>query len=204
LTQIKFTKSELRNQQLKLLQLEKYLPTLQLKKAMLQLEVNQCSIELENAKTKLITIKNEVENSSSLLSEKVEFNALAQCEIENIKKDYENIAGVEIPIFKDIIFKDSSYFTFDTPVWADAFLEKIKALFREREIVKVINEKKRALAKDLREVSIRVNLFEKILIPRTKEYIRKIKIFLGDQLLAEIAQAKVAKSKLEAKKGAVV
>ena len=54
-------------------------------------------------------------------------------------------------------------------------------------------EKKAALEKELREVSIRVNLFEKILIPRALSNIKKIKVFLGDQQLAAVSQAKVAK-----------
>ena len=62
--------------------------------------------------------------------------------------------------------------------------------------VVVAQERKLALEKELREVSIRVNLFEKILIPRAKANIRKIKIFLGDQQLSAVSQAKVAKGKI--------
>jgi V/A-type H+/Na+-transporting ATPase subunit D len=46
-------------------------------------------------------------------------------------------------------------------------------------------------------VSIRLNLFEKVLIPRAQKNIKKIKIFLGDQELAAVCQAKVAKRKIE-------
>ena len=46
MAEIKLTKNELRNQQNKLSQLEKYLPTLQLKKALLQLEVNEARGEI--------------------------------------------------------------------------------------------------------------------------------------------------------------
>ena len=61
-------------------------------------------------------------------------------------------------------------------------------------------EKKAALDKELREVSIRVNLFEKVLIPRSEANIKKIKVFLGDMELAAVSQAKVAKTKIEAGK----
>jgi V/A-type H+-transporting ATPase subunit D len=64
----------------------------------------------------------------------------------------------------------------------------------------VTNEQRQALEKEWREVSIRVNLFEKILIPRAVENIRKIKVFLGDQQLAAVSRAKVAKTKIEASK----
>ena len=46
MAEVKLTKNELRTQQNKLSQLQKYLPTLQLKKAMLQAEVNEARIEI--------------------------------------------------------------------------------------------------------------------------------------------------------------
>ena len=52
MAQIKLTKTELRLQQLKLAQLLKYLPTLQLKKAMLQAEVNFTQQEIETLQTR--------------------------------------------------------------------------------------------------------------------------------------------------------
>jgi V/A-type H+-transporting ATPase subunit D len=42
---MRLTKTELRLQQLRLNQLQKYLPTLQLKKTLLQLEVNNAQLE---------------------------------------------------------------------------------------------------------------------------------------------------------------
>jgi V/A-type H+-transporting ATPase subunit D len=46
-----------------------------------------------------------------------------------------------------------------------------------------------------------VNLFEKVMIPQAMENIKRIAVFLQDQQLAAVARAKVAKSKIEAKKG---
>lgn len=85
---------------------------------------------------------------------------------------------------------------FDSPVWADRATELVRELATQREKVHIAEEKRRALEKELREVSIRVNLFEKILIPRSQENIKKIRIFLGDQQLSAVAQAKVAKRKI--------
>jgi V/A-type H+-transporting ATPase subunit D len=45
----------------------------------------------------------------------------------------------------------------------------------------------------------RVNLFEKVKIPETKENIRRIRIYLGDQQTAEVVRGKIAKKKIEAK-----
>lgn len=84
----------------------------------------------------------------------------------------------------------------ETPVWLEAAIEGVKALLIVREKIKIAREKKQALEKELREVSIRVNLFEKIMIPRAIQNIKKIKIFLGDQELAAVSQAKVSKRKI--------
>jgi V/A-type H+-transporting ATPase subunit D len=94
-----------------------------------------------------------------------------------VKKTYENIAGVDIPIFQGVTFASPTYMLFDTPVWYESALDAVKKLIIIQEKEKVAQDKKKALEKELREVSIRVNLFEKIMIPRAQDNIKKIKIF---------------------------
>lgn len=197
---IKLTKTELRNQQTRLSQFQRYLPTLQLKKAMLQFEVSLCLMDIQKLKEEFNALKVRVEEFSPFLLEKVSCNLMQYADIVLIKKQYENIAGVEIPIFQKVVFREPEYFLFDTPVWTDRATELLRDLVTGREKINVAEEKRRALEKELREVSIRVNLFEKILIPRASENIKKIRIFLGDQQLAAVAQAKVAKRKIALRK----
>ncbi len=197
---VKLTKNELRIQQNKLAQLKRYLPTLQLKKAMLQFEVINAQMEIDSLKESLDKVRLRVEGFSSFLLEKVDCDIGMYSDVQHVRKRYENIAGVEIPIFESVEFRKSSYFLFDTPVWTESATALLQSLVTEREKIHVAQEKKRALEKELREVSIRVNLFEKILIPRSIENIKKIRIFLGDQQLASVAQAKVAKTKILARK----
>lgn len=82
-------------------------------------------------------------------------------------------------------------------------MDLLRELATAKEKANIAEEKKRALEKELREVSIRVNLFEKVLIPRAMENIKKIRIFLGDQQLAGVAQAKVAKRKIFMRKAEI-
>ncbi len=96
---------------------------------------------------------------------------------------HENIAGVDIPIFERIVFEPAVYSLFDTPVWFESAILGIKELITVREKIKIAEEKKRALEKELREVSIRVNLFEKILIPRAKKISKKLKFSLATSSL---------------------
>lgn len=195
---LKLTKNELRTQQTRLNLFERYLPTLQLKKAMLQFEVNAVIAELGMLRVAFASAIEIVEDFSPLLLDQTTCDALDYAEVLVVKKRYENIAGVEIPLFDEVVFRESDYFLFETPVWIDRGIELLREMIVCREKVGIAEEKKRALEKELREVSIRVNLFEKILIPRSQENIKKIRIFLGDQQLAAVAQAKVAKAKVRA------
>lgn len=196
MTQIKFTKNELREQQYKLNQLTKYLPTLQLKKAMLQMEINQANLEIEHLSLIYEKEVEIVEEFEILLSADDLQDLLVAVAVQEVKKGNENIAGVEFPTFEEVVFGRDDYPLFSTPLWWDDAIETLRSMLVAGEKVKVVKEKKEALAKELREVSIRVNLFEKILIPRHEANIKKIKVFLGDQQLAAVAQAKAAKRKI--------
>ncbi|MBI2743479.1 MAG: V-type ATP synthase subunit D [Chlamydiales bacterium] len=202
MAQIKLTKTELRSQQVRLDQLKKYLPTLQLKKALLQVEVFQAQQEIEDLTIHFGRMEERVKRFSVLLSDKNASDLFSAVTVVEVKKRVENIAGVEIPYFEEVVFHEPTYSLFDTPVWMEPATEGVRELINIREKIRIAREKKTALENELREVSIRVNLFEKILIPRAQENIKKIKIFLGDVLLAAVSQAKVSKQKILKKKAA--
>lgn len=204
MAEIKLTKNELRDQQVHLAQLEKYLPTLQLKKAMLQAEVNEVRQEIQRLEHELDMKRQQVDVFSSLLATRTTIDPLQAVKVKQVHKHYENIAGVEVPYFEGIDFEEFTYSLFETPSWVDAAIVELRKLVILREHVQVAYEQSEALEKEWREVSIRVNLFEKVLIPRAIENIRKIKVFLGDQQLAAVSRAKVAKSKIETNKEAMI
>lgn len=200
MAEIKMTKNELRDQQNKLNQLMKYLPTLQLKKSMLQLEVQEARSEVAKADEEYKNAHKESEEFAPLLSESITIDPLKVTKVSELGKHYENIAGVEVPYFESISFEDYHYSLIDTPAWVDGVIAGLRKLTTAWIKVQIAQEKKAALENELRQVSIRVNLFEKILIPRALANIKKIKVFLGDMQLAAVSQAKVAKRKIEERK----
>lgn len=200
MAEIKLTKNELRNQQIRLAQLSKYLPTLQLKKAMLQIQVNEVRAEIQSLEKNFKELKAQVAEFSSLLSEPIGFDFYQAVKIARIEKRFENIAGVEIPLYEGVTFEPINYDLFTTPPWLDAAISEIRSMTEAKAELVVAEERKKALENELRDVSIRVNLFEKNLIPKAMQNIKKIKIFLGDQQLAAVSQAKVAKTKIEERK----
>lgn len=197
---IKLTKHSLRTQESRMQQLQKYLPTLQLKKALLQVEINECISELENALAKYHEKYREIQKFIKLLSAPDMATFFAGLQIEKSVITYDNIAGLEIPALQEIVFSIPSFSLFSTPFWWDSALQHLQMLLTLKKKYNTIQQKHAILNRELRSVSIRVNLFEKILIPKTHYNIKKIQVFLGDQQLTSIAQSKVAKAKIIAKK----
>lgn len=187
---------ELRVQQLKLEQLQKYLPTLQMKKSMLQLEVSNAALEIDRFVAQASVRQEKIQKYVKLFTDPSFDRLQTATQIQNREILYDNIAGINVPKLEKIDFEKPQYSLFDTPLWFESVLNDIKDLIFSRERIRVAKQKKLVLEKELKEVSIRVNLFEKILIPRSQENIRKIKIFLSDQQLAAVSQAKIAKKKI--------
>ncbi|EYE60914.1 ATP synthase subunit D family protein [Bacteroides fragilis str. S6L5] len=122
--------------------------------------------------------------------------------IEKVDKDYENITGVEVPVIKNIVLSEFSYSVLDTPIWIDTVVSSAREFVVNKVRSEVALERQRILQEELRNVSIRVNLFEKKLIPETTQIIKKIAIFLSDRSITDIGQVKVAKKKIQQRKEA--
>ncbi len=196
MAELKMTKNELRAQQNKLNQLFKYLPTLQLKKALLQAEVAEGRQERYALEDEVEMQKRAVEEYASLFTEPLPCDVSQFAKIQKLTKHYENIAGAEVPFFESVTFNPITYDLFETPVWLEGAISGLRKVSEAKARLMIVTEKLTILEKELREVTIRVNLFEKILIPRAEKNIKKIKVFLGDQQLAAVSQAKVAKTKI--------
>ena len=196
MAEIKLTKGELRIQQQRLGQLDKYLPTLQLKKALLQLEVNEAKVAIEELQNLLMQQRETMEKYRMLIGDRTAFDPKAAAKVVVVERQYENIAGVEVPLYVGVQFEKYEYALFETPPWVDGAVVGVRKAVEIELQIQIGEEKRDALEKELREVSIRVNLFEKILIPRAKANIKKIRVFLGDQQLAAVSQGKVAKTKI--------
>ena len=197
---VKFTKNEMNRLQKKLIQLKKYFPTLKLKKMLLQAEVNKAREEVS---------RNKKIYKQDLMIFETSIKLLSDSSIEEIgeevlydKKEihYDNIAGIEVPNLSSVTFKESKTTYQYRPFWHYDMVEHLRSAKHAFLKWNISEEKKVILEGELRSVSIRVNLFEKRLIPHTEKDISKIKVFLGDQDLSAVSLAKLAKEKVEKKK----
>jgi V/A-type H+-transporting ATPase subunit D len=196
MARLKCTKIELVRLKKKLSLFLKYLPTLQLKKMLLQAEVNKAREELRKLEISYKKEKEEMNKHSHLLDDPHIHDLKEGLEIKEVYTTSENIAGIQVPVLEKLSFKDPLVSLIKTPVWVDTTLRLIRKLKHTYQMMLVGLEKKQILENELRVVSIRVNLFEKRMIPELESQINQIRIFLGDQELQAVASAKVSKEKI--------
>ncbi len=88
-----------------------------------------------------------------------------------------------------------SYALLAKPEWVDRLAELLAAVLELRVRLQVEQRRLAQLDAAVRTITQRVNLFDKVLIPRTRENIRRIHIFLADGERAAVVRAKIAKAK---------
>jgi V/A-type H+-transporting ATPase subunit D len=83
------------------------------------------------------------------------------------------------------------------PFWVDRLVELLKLALEIQIGVQVFQQRVELLAQAERVVTQRFNLFDKVLIPKTKTNIKKIQIYLADAERAGVINSKLAKRKKE-------
>lgn len=196
MARIKLTKGELKKQRDALKQYERYLPTLQLKKQQLQLEILRQSVILDEKKRNQEKIIRSIISWIGLLEDPV-ISIKSFLVVDKITTGLKNIAGVDIPVYERTEFSPAEYDLFTAPLWVDAAIDNLRAYISADTELSVIEQGVLILKQELRITTQRVNLFEKIKIPESKENIRLIKIYIGDQLSNAVGRCKIAKRKIE-------
>jgi len=196
MAKIKLTKNELKKQKDFLKMYKRYLPTLILKKQQLQMEIRFTELRLKELHNEKDLLDESFKSWIAVLSEKGHFTPDI-IKISALKTSMGNIAGVAIPVFENAEFEISPYDLVTTPLWLDKAVEKmIKVVLLDLE-AQIVEEQRRRLDNELRTTTQRVNLFEKVKIPETRNNIKKIQVYLGDQQTASVVRGKIAKAGLE-------
>jgi len=193
---LKYNKTALKAQRDALGKYRKFLPILQLKKMQLQIVIRQLEPEIAGKKATLSSVAEASRPWSRLLTDPG-VDVHDYLNIREVVTDTDNIAGVEVPEFRDVVFQEKPYSLFATPSWLDTAVVNLRKMIALREEIRVLQEKETRIREELRTTTQRCNLFEKKLIPELRENIRKIKIFLGDQETAAVGRAKIAKAKTQ-------
>ena len=172
-----------------------YLPVLKLKQEQLQIEYNRVKKNLENEMAKL---NEELHGLSPYVPCFVDsFGPRLQdlCEVEEIRTFKKSVAGVEVRALEGISFKSVHLSLFQTPAWVVQSLPLVHRYLNSQARIFLLEEERDVIKRELRKATQKVNLFDMVLIPKTKVAIKRIKISLGDEQVASISRGKIAKNK---------
>jgi V/A-type H+/Na+-transporting ATPase subunit D len=114
-------------------------------------------------------------------------------QVESVDIQEENVVGVRLPRLVGIQCRITDYAMLARPHWVDMLVAQLERMVTQKALVQVTADRVRLLEVASRKVTQRTNLFEKILIPRAKDNIRKIRIYLADADRASVVRSKITK-----------
>ncbi|NLE37033.1 MAG: V-type ATP synthase subunit D [Pirellulaceae bacterium] len=193
---IKLTRPELKRYRDAQTRYERYLPMLKLKQQQLQMRLREVASKRREARQARDEVEAAIRRYRGVLSDRAGVPFRQWATPSEIRVSKKNIAGVEVPVFEDVVFPEARYSLFATPPWVDQTLADLRERSRRAAAVDVLDEQERLLHAELVRIIQRVNLFEKIMIPQAREAIRKIRIKLGDEMTAAVGRAKITKDHL--------
>ena len=194
MAKIKNTKTELKAQKDALARYEKFLPMLQLKKQQLQAEIGGIRAQVERLEALVAAEEESLRPWIGLLAE-ADGQVSVPIAFDGIETGQGNIAGVVLPVFKSVRTRRLDIDLHDSPTWLDDAAEAAARLVAWKAEIDVLREQRRLVEEELRTTSQRVNLFEKVKIPESKENIRVIRIHIGDEQTSAVARGKIAKGR---------
>lgn len=204
MAKIRLTKNEIKKQKDALKRFQRYLPTLLLKKQQLQVEILKIQKKIEDAERGIINFQEAIDKWVEVFSEKIDLKITDLVSIKKIETTAGNIAGTDIPVLKGVDFEEKEYDLVNTPLWLDFGIDALKKMIVLETNCQILQRQLDAVQEELRITTQRVNLFEKVKIPETKENIRKIQIYLGDMQTASVVIGKIAKEKIQKKEAILV
>jgi len=191
----KLNKSELTRLRRQLKMFDQFLPVLKLKKERLQAEHLRLKREVRAAERALDERREAARGIAALLCEPLPIDLPAMARATEVRISERIIAGVYVPVLDHVGFADVELSRFGLPAWVNRALPELRALVLAHKSLEVLREQAERIGHELRKATQKVNLFEKVLIPDTKEVIRRIEIALGDQQVAAVCRGKLAKTK---------
>lgn len=194
MSRLQYSKAALHKQSAQLKRFRQYLPSLDLKRQQLIAEKAKALKQQRDTERQIEAGMQFVGDSLPMLADfSIKLEQLVM--VDNVRVETENLVGVEVPRLVAVEMSEQPYSFFCKPHWVDMGVRKLKAMLELRIRYEVEKKRLELLELAVKKVTQRVNLFDKILIPRAERNIRKIRIFLSDAERAAVVRAKITKQK---------
>ncbi|WP_281645233.1 V-type ATP synthase subunit D [Parendozoicomonas sp. Alg238-R29] len=196
-TKISLNKSSLNKEKASLKTFNRYLPALELKRQQLMAERKKAEEALREVHDRIEHIEADIAAQLPMLAcEDINIDDLVK--VTNVVLTEQNIVGTSVPLLERVEVEVKPYSFLTKPHWVDFLVEKLKEMVELYVESQVRELRYQEISAATKTTSQRVNLFSKVLIPKTKQNIAKIKIFLSDQDRAGVVNAKISKGKMDA------
>ncbi|MEN8131313.1 MAG: V-type ATP synthase subunit D [Pseudomonadota bacterium] len=196
MARLSLNKSSLTRQKRQLDSYEQFLPSLDMKRKQLIAELGKARSELAALRRKLEALDPEIAETLPMLAdERIDLTDMVAVKAVELRE--QNVMGARIPFLSRVDIRVREYAFLGKPHWVDRLVDYLRRALELRIRTQVAQRRLRLLDEALRVITQRVNLFDKVLIPRTKANIKKIEIYLSDADRAGVVRAKIAKQKKE-------
>lgn len=194
--QYQYNKTSLQGLEKQLKIRQRALPTIKNKESALRLEVKRAKAETRELEKKLEML---IENYRAMHALWTEFNA-ELIKIKDVELDVRKVAGVRIPVLKEVVFEIAPYSMFHAPKWYAGGLDLLKKLATAGIEQDLCVRKLQLLEYARKKTTQKVNLFEKVQIPGYQDAILKIKRYMEDEENLSKSSQKIVKTRQSAQK----
>ena len=194
MARLPLNQTSLHEQSKRLAAFERFLPSVDLKRRQLIAERNKAIRTVADRREQLETVVERVTAEIPMLAEGPE-DLTGIVTVQDLDIGEENMMGVRLPVLQGVQIHQRPYPLLGRPPWIDRLVDFLVDSLELELRYRVDTERLRLLEEAVRRSTQRFNLFDKVLIPRTRANIRQIRLFLADQSTAAVVRAKIAKSR---------
>jgi V/A-type H+-transporting ATPase subunit D len=192
MARLALNKASLSKQARQLKTFERFLPSLDMKRRQLMAEQARERDAIARTRQEMHALRDNVAATMPMLANReVDLSELVS--VESATLGERNVVGTRLPTLESIEVRVRDYGYLAKPHWVDRLVDELTRMLELQVGLAVQQRRVDMLDEAARKVTQRVNLFEKVLIPRAGENIRKIKIYLADAERAAVVRSKIAK-----------
>ena len=192
MARLQLNKSSLAREAKSLSTYKRFLPSLDLKRQQLMAEQAAAARTIVRTREQIDAFSQQVGAKLPMLAnEDVDLTGLAK--VTNVILNTENLVGTHLPVLERIEVQVRDYALLAKPHWVDNVVAMLRDMLELQIRVQVEEQRLALLDAAVKTITQRVNLFDKVLIPRAQANIKRIKIYLSDEQMAAVVRSKIAK-----------
>lgn len=199
MARLQLTKSALAHETRQLEKFRRFLPSLDLKRQQLMAERKKADAAKAATEGEIAALRTSAARSLPMLADLgIDLTGLVRVEAADVS--WQNVLGTRLPVLGTVRIEARHYSPLARPHWVDATVTSLRQMLELRIRVQIEARRLALLENAVKTITQRVNLFDKVLIPRTRANVKRIKVHLSDAQMAAVTRSKIAKRKYAARR----